>query len=281
MTKYIILFVIALLGVVMFSCKDDPVPVDTPPTTDEALAAIGEYVLVNQLFSDAFSEADDAAKYTDEQVDGAKNGTKTDPIIIITPLDAVTWPKTVTVDYGTENMTCQDGRLRRGIINFETTGFYSEEGTVVTVTFDNYYQNNYKVEGTQIVTNDGRNSDSNLVYTVEINDGVVTTPDNKVINYEQNTTREWAEGETTILDVCDDVYYITGTQNGLSSDSIAYLLTVQQQLDVKICCNYIRAGILDVDIEGLSTLSINYGDGTCDENAVVTYLGVDYPIVMQ
>ncbi len=280
MTKYLTLFFIALLGVVMFSCKEEPEPIVTPPTTQEAVNALAEYALVNKLFSDAFSEADDAAKYTDDQIDGNKNGTKDGPIITITPFDAVTWPKTVSVDYGPSNFLCQDGRSRRGVINFETTGFYREEGTIITVTFEDYYQNDYKVEGTQIVTNTGRNADDHYMYTVEINDGKVTTPLNKIVNYEENTTREWAEGELTVLEICDDVYYITGTQNGVSSDSIAYLLTVQQQLDVKICCNWIRAGLLDVDIEGLSTMTINYGDGTCDNDAVVSYLGQEYPIEM-
>ncbi len=267
----------------MFSCKD-PEPIDTPPTNEEALNTISEYALVNKLFSDAFSETDDAAKQTDEQIDGNKNGTKDDyPTITITPFDAVTWPKTVTVNYGPTDYMCQDGRNRRGIINFEITGFYREDGTVVTITFEDYYQNEHKVEGTQTVTNTGRNADNNLVYTVEINDGKVTTPspNSKVIYYEENTTREWAEGEPTILEVCDDVYFITGTQNGISSDNILYQLTVQEQLNVKVCCNWIRAGLLDVDIEGLSTLTVDYGDGECDSDATVTMLGVEYPIVMQ
>jgi len=269
------------LAIFTFSCKE-PEEIDNPPTTEETLNALAEYSLVNKLYADAFSETDDAAKYTDDQIDGKKNGYKEDyPIITITPFDAVTWPKDVTVNYGTTNYLCQDGRYRRGIINFETTGFYREEGTIVTITFDNYYQNNIKVEGTQIVTNTGRNASNNLVYTVEINDGVVTTQDNKVIHYEESTSREWVGGEPTVLEICDDNYHITGTQNGISSDSISYVLTVQTRLDVMVCCRWIRGGVLDVDIEGLETITIDYGNDECDHDAVVTILGVDYPIVME
>jgi len=280
MTKYFILLSFALLAIFAFSCKE-PVENDPPPTTEETLAALTEYSIVNKLYADAFSETDDAAKYTDDQIESGKKSTKEGyPTITIEPFDAVTWPKTVTVDYGPTNYLCQDGRYRRGVINFETTGFYHTEGTVITITFDNYYQNNYKVDGTQVVTNTGRNSEEHLVYTVVITDGVVTAPDSKVINYEESTSREWVDGESTILDVCDDNYFITGNQNGMSSDSIVYTLTVQTRLDVLVCCHYIRGGILDVDMEGLATISINYGDGTCDENAVVTILGTEYPIVM-
>ncbi len=281
MTKYFIFLSFALLAIFAFSCKE-PVVNDPPPTTEETIKTLSEYSLVNKLFADAFSETDDAAKYSDEQIDGNKNGTKEGyPEITITPLDATTWPKNVTIDYGTTNFLCQDGRYRRGVINFETIGFYRNPGTVVTITFNNYYQNNHKVEGTQIVTNSGRNSADNLVYTVVINDGKVTTPQNDIIYYEENTSREWVGGESTITDVCDDNYYITGTQNGMSSDSIEYTLTVQNRLDIMVCCHYIRGGILDVDMEGLATISVNYGDGTCDENAIVTILGTEYPIVMQ
>lgn len=281
MTKYFIFLSFALLAIFAFSCKE-PVVNDPPPTTEETVKTLSEYSLVNKLFADAFSETDDAAKYSDEQIDGNKNGTKEGyPVITITPLDATTWPKNVTIDYGTSNFLCQDGRYRRGVINFETTGFYRNPGTVVTITFNNYYQNNHKVEGTQIVTNSGRNSADNLVYTVVITNGKVTTPQNDIIYYEENTSREWVDGESTITDVCDDNYYITGTQNGMSSDSIEYTLTVQNRLDIMVCCHYIRGGILDVDMEGLATISVNYGDGTCDENAIVTILGTEYPIVMQ
>lgn len=281
MTRFFILLSITALAIFAFSCKE-PEDHDTPPTTQETLTALSEYSLVNKLFSDSFSEADDAAKYSDEQIDGDKSGTKEGyPIITISPLDATTWPKDITVDYGTTNYLCQDGRSRRGIIHIETTGFYRDPGTVITITFENYYQNDYKVEGTQIVTNQGRNDDQHLVYTVEINNGKVTTPLSKVINYEENTSREWVAGEETILNICDDNYFITGTQNGMSSDSITYTLTVQNRLDVLVCCRYIRGGILDVDMEGLATITVNYGDGACDENATVSINNTEYPIVMQ
>ncbi len=281
MTKYLIFLAFALLAIFTFSCKE-PVVNDPPPTTEETRKVITEYSLVNKLFADAFSETDNAAKYSDEQIDGSKNGTKEGyPTITISPLDATTWPKTVTIDYGPTNFMCQDGRNRRGVINFETTGFYREPGTVVTISFNNYYQNNYKVEGVQTVTNSGRNASQNLVYTVVIVDGRVTSPLSETIYYEESTSREWVAGESTILDACDDNYFITGSQNGMSSDSIEYTLTVQNRLDVLVCCHYIRGGILDVDMEGLATITVNYGDGTCDENAIVTISGIDYPIVMQ
>lgn len=281
MNKLIILFSITALAIFAFSCKE-PANVDAPPTTQQTLTTLSEYSIVNKLFSDSFSEADKAAKNSDEQIDGNKNGAKDGyPIITISPFDLTTWPKEIKVDYGTTDYMCPDGNKRRGIINIETTGFYRDPGTVITVTFDNYYQNSYKLEGTQIVTNAGRNTEQHLVYTVEINGGKVTTPQNKVINYEENTSREWVAGEETVLEPCDDNYYITGSQNGVSSDNISYTLTVQNRLDIMVCCQYIRGGILNVQMQGLATISVNFGDGTCDKNATVIINNTEYPIVMQ
>lgn len=252
-----------------------------PPTNEEAVNALAEYALVNKLFADAANETNAAAIQAENDVEQGTEGSKSFPQITITPFDAETWPKTVVVNYGETNFLCQDGRNRRGVLNFETTGWHHVEGSVITLTFDNYFQNDYKVEGTQVITNLGRNEDNNMSYSVEITDGVVTSPDEKVINYEESTIREWIEGEDTPFDPCDDIWLVEGNQNGVSSDEIAYSLEVIQKLRVQVCCNWITQGLLNVDIEGLPTLSIDYGNGECNSTAVVTILGAEFPIVME
>lgn len=277
------LFLLLTISSTLFvACeKDEEEEPTLPPTTEEALGAIEEYVLVNKLFSDAANETESAARYADDTIQNKSGNNKTYPQITIEPFDAVNWPKTVTVNYGETNFLCQDERYRRGKIIFETTGWYHIEGTVINVSFDDYYQNDFKVDGNQIITNQGRNEDDNLVFSVVIENGEVTTPDNKVIYYEENTTREWIEGEDTPLEICDDVYLIDGIQSGISSDDISYDLIVQEDLNIQVCCHWIRGGILDVNIQGLPTISINYGDGECNSSATITIMGVEYEIEME
>ncbi len=279
--KLLLVIIILTLIILGYSCKEKD-PQDNPPTNDQVLKAVQDYSIASKLFSDSFSESDKAAKNSDEQIDNHNQGQKDGyPIITITPFDAVTWPKNITVDYGNTNYLCQDGRYRRGKILIETTGFYRQAGTVITVTFDNYYQNDHKVEGTQVITNNGRGEDGFLSYTVNINEGRITTPEDKVITFNESSVRKWIEGEETILQHCDDVYEITGTQNGISSNQITYTLTVIEALNVQVCCRWIRGGILNLDIEGLPTISVNYGDNTCNATATVTINGTEYPIIMQ
>ncbi|MEJ5268551.1 MAG: hypothetical protein WHW07_12205 [Bacteroidales bacterium] len=280
-TNLILILIIATLIILGYSCKEKD-PQNNPPTNEQVLKAVQDYSIASKLFSDAFSESDKAAKNSDDQIDNHNQGQKEGyPIITITPFDAVTWPKNITVDYGNTNYLCQDGRYRRGKILIGTTGFYRQAGTVITVTFDNYYQNDHKVEGTQVITNNGRGEDGFLSYTVNINQGRITTPEDKVIIFNESTVRKWIEGEETLLQHCDDVYEIIGSQSGISSNQITYTLTVIEALNVQVCCRWIRGGILNLDIEGLPTISVNYGNNTCDATATVTINGTENPIIMQ
>lgn len=252
-----------------------------PPTPEETLRAMQEYILVSGMFSDAFEESNDAAKDSDNQLSGKEHGKNGFPVVSIEPFDLTTWPKTITADYGNSNFLCIDGRYRRGKIIITASDFYRNEGSVHTVNFDEYFQNDHKLEGTQTIINQGRNTDEFLVYDVEVSNGKVTTPDAKIIYFEQNSSRTWIEGEGTIFQPCDDVYLIDGTQNGISSDSINYTITVVQSLNVLICCKWIRSGILNINIEQLPVISIDYGETQCDNQATVSFGGTSYPVVMQ
>ncbi len=283
MNKTIIYSLILAIVIIAYSCdpeNSDNEPTPESPSIEKTLNAISNYIIVNKIFSDSFSEADKAAKDGDKQLEQNKNLKTTYPIITITPADLTTWPKQIKVDYGINNILCGDGVNRRGIINLSTTGLYHEPGTEVAITFDGFYHNNHKVEGEMFVINTGRNDNNNLVYNVIITNGKITTPENKILYFTENTSREWAAGEETIFNVCDDNYFITGTQEGVSSDSLAYNLVVMQKLDIIGCCKYIRAGLLKITIIGLPPFTVNYGEGECDANAIVTVNGVEYPIEM-
>lgn len=283
MKKAIIYLLILSLGIIAFSCApEEPTPDPTPqaPTIEKTLNAIAEYALVNKIFSDSFSEADNAAKNGDKQLEGQKFEQANYPVITVTPLDLTTWPKNIKVDYGNSNIICPDGVKRRGIINLETTGFYHETGTEINVSFQDFFHNDYKVEGSMLVVNTGRNDNDNLVYTLKVTEGKITSPQDKILYFEENTSREWAGGEDTVFEPCDDNYFITGTQEGISSDSLEYSLTVQQKLDVMVCCKYIRAGVLKISITGILPFSVDFGDGECDANAVAIINGAEYPFTM-
>ena len=107
-----------------------------------------------------------------------------------------TFPKTLTIDFGTVNCTGDDGRARRGKIIAVYTGRYREEGTSITVTPEDFYIDDHHLQGSRVVTNLGNNSEGQLHYSVE-QQGTLTTPDGDVITREASHVRTWVEGQNT------------------------------------------------------------------------------------
>ncbi len=287
--NHFLVFLLVVLTIVFSACEKNEEENNDTLTNEQAMDAIGDYAKAQNMFTEATDEAESAARTSDDSLDNRGGNPpkqiKTDsfPQITIEPFDLETWPKTIRVNFGEENMLCEDGRQRRGVINIHATDFYRNPGSKLTTTFDDFYQNDHKVEGTRICTNNGENTAGNLTYTLEVINGHIITPEGDHLYYEENTEREWVAGEETLLNPWDDNYLITGDQSGISSDSVNYSLTIHDvdPLDVIVNCKWIRAGKLDLNIEDFPLITIDYGIGTCDNEAEATINGVDYPFYMQ
>ncbi len=198
-----------------------------------------------------------------------------------------TFPKSVTIDFGTINCTGTDGKLRRGKIEYTISDRYRNTGCVITATTDDYYVNDYKVDGNKTVTNNGRNSNDNLSYTIEVTNAKVTTPEGDEIIWESTRTREWTEGESTtywtdgVGGITDDVYSITGNASGVNRDGLNFTVTITEALIVKIGCRWITKGVLEIVPEDLKTRTVDYGDGNCDNEATVTIGNKTYNIILR
>ncbi|MDQ3049049.1 MAG: hypothetical protein M3R27_15980, partial [Bacteroidota bacterium] len=201
----------------------------------------------------------------------------------ITPFDSITWPKTVVIDFGTVNCTGSDGNNRRGIITAVFSGPYLDSGTVITVSLSNYYHNDYKITGTQTITNQGNNSAGHLVYKVVVSGATVTNPSTgNSSSWSTTQYREFYAGYTTSFYIFDDVYLITGNASGVSEAGEAYTINITLPLRVNIGCPWIVSGTFTLLLNDYPTYPINfdYGTGTCDANATATLNGTTYNIVM-
>lgn len=195
-------------------------------------------------------------------------------------VDTLAFPMTVTIDFGTTNCLGGDGRNRRGIINATFTGKYRDSLTVVTITTNNYYLNDMKVEGTKVVTNKGHNADGNLWYTVVITNAVITAADGSWnITFDSNRTREWIEGESTAL-LSDDVYEISGTMDGVSRTGNHFTAATTTPLRVELDCAWVVSGVIEVTPDNVSTRIIDFGTTGCDNAATVTVNGNVYEVEM-
>lgn len=115
-----------------------------------------------------------------------------------------------------------------------------QTGSVVTVNFDQYFVNDHKVEGTETITNAGRNTAGNLLFDISFPNCVITKPNNGgTINWTTTRQHEWSEGEFTWTPA-DDVWLVRGTADCTASNGKVVNFTVTQDLNVKWGCRWIR-----------------------------------------
>ena len=289
LSRYTFVLIALITALSLSACKKRKLNKQTTTAEDNALA--------EDVFDDIFKNINEAA---DEQnLDGtAKMGWSQDytfasscatvtlnPPAWDTTMSPPAWnntfPKTLTIDFGSTNCVGNDSKARRGKIISVFTGKHNEAGTVVTTTLDNYHVNDYHVEGTKTVTNNGSNT-----FSIEV-DGMVTSPDgNDEVSWTSTRTRTWIEGQNTnfwtlnpdgtccaALDgILDDVYSITGTASGNNRNGRNFEVEITVPLRVEFCgwIPEITEGIVEIQPEDLKLRKVDFGDRECDRTYVVT-----------
>ncbi len=187
--------------------------------------------------------------------------TKTDSAIKLAP-----FPRTIIIDFGT-GCTGNDGRTRKGKIIISLSAKFWEVGTVITHTLDNYYVNDHHVEGVRKVTHSATN-----VWDVVVTGAKITDPDGKTVSWESTRTRTRTSGDATPFNIFDDVYSITGSATGINREGRNFTVTITTALQLQ-ACNWIAEitkGIIEIQPEGLKLRTVDFGDGTCDNEGTVT-----------
>jgi len=266
--------IIAPILILFFlSCQEEDI-VKPNVDTNAAVEALTEYTVANKVFQDVGNNSGDAILSSESSTTTSKldNTKAAEPIITVEPLDFTTFPKTITVDYQS-GLLCKDGITRKGKIIVVSTNWYRIEDSEHTTTFENYYHNDFKVEGTHYIKNLGTNQDDNLEFSVIVENGKITSETGAAINYTENSTRTWIAGSGTPLNIWDDEYLLDGTQSGVSSKNIEYALTVEDPLHFVLLPRSIESGILNVNVGNINDIELNY------TNKTITILGKTYPFI--
>ena len=83
-------------------------------------------------------------------------------------------------------------------------------------------------------------------------------------------TREWVAGDDTPLDFADDVYSITGTANGTDANGRNYTANITTPVISKLTCKWFVSGKIEITPTNKSSRVVDFGSGTCDNQATVT-----------
>jgi len=175
---------------------------------------------------------------------------------------------TKTVTY--TNWTNPNGNqniVKNGKIVITIVGTPSADIFTRTITFENFTINAAKIEGTRVITKTAQ-----YQFTATCDNGKITFADGKTYTRSYTRTRTWVDGTATPLNIWDDIFEITGTATGINRNGNTYTHTIVNPLRIVRTCKYIVSGTITVVVND-KTLSLDYGTGTCDNLATITYNG--------
>jgi hypothetical protein len=253
-------------------CKKDTTNKNTSVTwaSDNALAE-GVYGDVKDWSDKAMAGARLKSTYSDTVYMGT---------CILATLDMSVFPYKLTLDFGPVNCTCDDGKIRRGKMFVTFNGDYWITGTVITYTFENFFVNDNQVLGTKTITNMGRNASNNLNWAIVVAGEIIKANNGGTIYWNSNTTLEWLSGEVTPWIWWDDVYQLTGSENGTGTDGKTFTCTITSPLKKKLNCKWLESGTMEIQPQDYPLITLDFGNGTCDNQATATVNGTVYQITM-
>jgi hypothetical protein len=193
---------------------------------------------------------------------------------------------TKTIDFGTTGCTLNNGNVVRGKIII--TFVYQPDATshTVTYTFDNFYHNNIKFEGTKTFTRSRTTatatSASHPIVVMQL-EMTITMPNGDVYTRVGTRTRELVEGYSTDA-FLDNIYRITGSWTTTNENGNQHTATITEPLMAKMSCIAVNKPILARGIitfvRNNVTSTLNYGDGECDNLAIFTINGNSFTITI-
>jgi hypothetical protein len=182
--------------------------------------------------------------------------------------DAQTFPKVVTIDYGTAGFVGKRGNILKGKMIVTISNNMDVVGSTKTITFDNFSVNGNALNGAKVITYKGNDS-----WTISAND-TLTRVDGTVVTWSTERTRTRIDDNQTPLIKWDDTFAITGSSSGVNAKGKAYTMTIDEANPLIIGGGYpfFTKGKLTITTE-TKTIYLDYGNGTKDDLATVTVNG--------
>jgi len=192
--------------------------------------------------------------------------------------DSTSFPKEVTIDFGDGCSIVFNGdtitRSGQVIVTITNRWFMPEAQHIIT--FNNFYFNGVKIEGTRTITNLGLNERNHLELGIVLQDGKATYGE-VWMTREANHVREWARHRNPL----NDTIFITGSANGINVMGETYSREITEQLVLVRCEQYqyrwvIAGGKVEITNSARGNTTIDYTGSGCSGNVVVNKDGNQY-----
>lgn len=258
------ILMLASVAMLFASCQKDEV------TTDPMVTSIQEDDLATNYFDDVDSESDEVTMNEPTRAMAADNGR------VLAWVINADQSVTITVTY--TNWTNPNGNpntVKNGKISINMVGRPLQDIFVRTITFEGFTINGNLIEGTKVITKTGT-----YQFTATCQNGKITFTDGKTYTRSFTRTTTWADGFATPLNIWDDAFEITGSASGINRNGKAYTHNILNALRIERTCWFIVSGTIGISLDA-KTITFDYGAGTCDNLATITYNGISTEVKLR
>lgn len=265
---------LALFSFILTSCsKDEPVATDLNASEDLVMVEESKEASEADVTSDGIFNMLETAYAEIEEDEGRNVSLFTDCVTItITQENGV---KFVTLDFGF-GCELQNGAVVSGLVHI-TYGPIQNGTRTINFNFENFVWNNKGVEGGGTIFRERNNAGGNPQSTIHLN-LEISFPAGLVIAMDGTRVREWIEGVGSGTWM-DNVFEVTGNRTVVSNTGFTHYGIVTEPLRREATCPFFVSGIIEITRNG-GTGTLNFGDGTCDNIAILTVNGVDHVIIL-
>jgi hypothetical protein len=186
--------------------------------------------------------------------------------------DSTSFPKVITMDYGAgcTKIFKDDTITWKGQIIITLTDRWFVQGAEHIVTFNNFYINDVKIEGTRTITNMGLNAKNHLELKIVLENGKITFNDTASMTRNATHVREWIRSFNPL----NDTILITGTANGTNIKGEDYERLITEPLVLVHCQDYhwrlvIVAGKVQITNSASGVTTVDYTSTGCDATITI------------
>ena len=289
------LIVMTFFSLVLFSCKKEDSSAGTPAEQKEFASAASESdaeaeVVFDDVFNNVMGVNSNVALGGTGVFGGAnynvgsggeiRNGvngidsTIQCYVVTVTNLNAgAVFPIKIVIDFQA-GCVGRDGKTRKGKMITVYSDRLINAGATAVTTFEDFYIDDIKVEGTHKITN--KSTVSSRIFHVLITGAKLSKSNGDFSQWSSEKTIAQIEGVGTVLTPLDDIFKITGAATGSvkrSDKFFQWATVISEPLIKKYACRWIVKGSITLKKSNTPVAVLDYGSGNCDNKAYFTVNG--------
>lgn len=271
--NYLTMLALVAITVIFNSCKKDD---DTQASiSNDDVTVLQDDAQIADIMDDIDNEADEISDAAQSKSALASDSTTYSGREVVRKLNN-DGTRTITITYTDfQHPKAKNERVKNGIVHIVVTGSRYDNTYKRVVTFENFTINDNKIEGTKTIE-----KVSDLKYKITLENGKITFTDGTFVTCTYIRYRTMVAGIATPLYIWDDAYTFEGSANGINRKGVEYTKTITKAIKIYTVYRFPVEGTFSFTVSGKAFI-FDYGDGTKDNLATITYDGVSKEITLR